>query len=83
MTSHLGHAIGVEHGGVHHSSDSWQQQVKLVNLVEYRLFILLEVTGVGQWQTLKGSHETGKITNETPCLAAGKFSDVRVLFFAA
>jgi len=54
--------------------------VELVNLVENRLFILLKVTGVGQWQALKGSHETGKITNETPCLAAGKLSDVRVLF---
>ena len=79
LRGHLGHAVQMEDGGVHHAGHGGQQQVQLVDLVEDRLLVLLQIPGVGQRQTLEGGHEPRQIADEAASLATGELGDVGVL----
>ena len=59
--------------------DGGQQQLQLLDRVEQRLLVLLQVAVVGQRQPLERGQQPGEVADQPAGLAARELGDVRVL----
>ena len=62
-----------------HAREGRQQDRELVDLVEDRLLVLLQVAVVREREALERGEQAGQVADETPGLAARELGDVRVL----
>ena len=62
-----------------HAGECRKDYGKSVDGVEHGLFVLLEITVVGQGQAFEGGQQPRQVTDQTPGLASSKFGDVGVL----
>src|SRR5674476_1410313 len=73
----LGQPLGMEAQGAHHARDRGQQNRQLVERVEDRLLVLLEIAVVRERQALERRQEAAEVAEQPPCLAAGQLRDIR------
>ena len=73
------HALGHERRRVDHPADRDERQRDLVDGVEQRLLVLLQVAVVGQRQALQRRQQAGEVADQAARLAAGELGDVGVL----
>ena len=73
------HAVGVERDRVEHAGNGAQPPADLVEAVEQRLLVLLQVAVVGEWQRLERGQQPGEVADRAPRLAPRQLGDVGVL----
>ena len=73
------HAGGVEGRRRQQTAQRLEGAVDLVEGVEQRLLVLLEVAVVGEREALQRGQEAGEVADDTAGLAAGELGDVGVL----
>ena len=73
------HALGHELGGFEQPRHRAEREPVLVERVEERLLVFLEIAVVRERQTLERGEEAGEVADEPARLAAGELGDVGVL----
>ncbi len=73
------HAVGAKLGAGEHAGHRSQAQGHLLDGVEERLLVLLQITVVSEGQALEGREQAGQITDEAAGLAPRQLGDVGIL----
>ncbi len=73
------HPLRNERGGGDHARQRAERQADLVDSIEERLLVLLQVPVVGEGQPLQRHQQPGEVADDTTGAAARQLGDVRVL----
>ena len=72
-------AVGVEHQRGDHAGHGGQEQLQLLDRVEQRLLVLLQIAVVGQRKALERGQQPGQVADQAAGFAARQLCDIRVL----
>jgi len=73
------HAINIEGQRPDHPGHRRQHEEQLIDRVEGRLFVFLQISVIAEGQGLERGQEPCQVADQSPGFAACEFGDVRVL----